>query len=217
MESGKYRAPEEADKKFESARTSGLFRNATFVLRRIEKITCEWPQAIHLEDRLGVGPGEMVNTGGNHGQVGGVNYLRGGVRVKFVADSDVKWPARNNGNVFIDGVGMRRNAVVSSIFESYAEFAGLRWIAVQAKHFASSGHAGAVEPLGGIVGEDCGRFCFLRAHDYDGADSNGKKQSCCQQREIVKCLHGRSLLERVEYDTAALYYVNGFHPSNKTK
>jgi hypothetical protein len=171
-------------------RITRLFRNATFVLRRIEKVAFEWSSAVYLEDRLGVTPSEMVHTGGNYGQVRGMNRLSGGVDVKMIADCEVKWATGNYGDMFIDAMGMGRDAVVSGIFEAHAEFAGLRGITVKAKHFTSSGHAGTVEPLIGIIGEDCWRFWFLRMRHYGGADSNGKKQTCCQQREIVKCPHG---------------------------
>src|ERR1700738_2800674 len=127
-------------------RVPRLFRYATFVLRRIEKVAFEWSGAVYLEDRLGVAPSEMVHAGGDYGQVRGVDRLRGGIDVKMIADCEVKRATGNYGDMFIDAMGMGPDMIVSDIFESHADIAGLRGITVQAKHFASSRHAGAVDP-----------------------------------------------------------------------
>jgi hypothetical protein len=156
-------------------RITRLFRNATFVLRRIEKVAFEWSSAVYLEDRLGVTPSEMVHTGGNYGQVRGMNRLSGGVDVKMIADCEVKWATGNYGDMFIDAMGMGPDMVVSRIFESNPEIAGLRGITIQAKHLAPCGHAGAIDPTARLVGEHCWSFCFLGARHYSSADSNGKK------------------------------------------
>ena len=84
----------------------------------------------------------------NDNHIAGVHGLAGGSGgVKVVTYCDVKWTTGNDCGMFIDGVDMRADSIIRHIFKADTEFSCLARVAVETKHLAASGHAGAIDPF----------------------------------------------------------------------
>ena len=97
----------------------------------------------------------MVNADRNQGKIGGVKRLcRWRIGVEGVAHRDVKGTSGDYGDMFVDRMRVRRNSVVGDVFEAHGKFSRLARITIEPKHFATGGHARAVDPFIGIIRKD---------------------------------------------------------------